>query len=596
VFTGTGAAGKAGVERVKGLLELVRGAMRTDVFGVGGGAGVFSVYGFHRPLLESGLVLLRVLGRVRALAGEDRILAESVHEVCRDWMSMVCESVGNVLSGANDWSDPAQQRDITMVLALLTELVRPEVGLNPVLWASEFERQRTIPILMEMFQKGVSGSMEEKPVFAEEVLLLLLVLSQNPVVAEGMWMYGVVVGFCNNTLTPVFVDGGVPAYINSTRNPWHVVWCLMVSIVSNLTRHLGTRPVFVKEVIGFVQLYNVQIGRSINIILGTLEADPRLTLGELDETNRIADLAYLLIGVHEHFAGDAVVKEQRIEVEGLDWGFLDAFQWFGMHIVRRFVHLFNSRTELEGRIVVYGKERAKFEDGTGDGGDGGFALTDGSQGVPPVILREVRRRMLLVLRSFMTFLRVALGCEAILRNSDKHKWDFSKLGAFTPSVRSQEVDPSLGILLDLLRHMAGIIKELSEEAAARHAKDKGKGKGPAVPASSATDKFGPPTMSAANAVLVAECGLVLVATQLGLHRVEGENWEAVENEVVGDFVASVGELEVLLAGAKEKDEKAVKLAGWQGAEIQDTINLVKVVQGFIRRERIGSGSSGGVRR
>ncbi|KAJ3039934.1 hypothetical protein HDV00_011600 [Rhizophlyctis rosea] len=607
-----------GVERLATLLEVVLKAMRTDEFQCGA-VGYFSVYDFHKPLLSAGLVVLRALQVVRFAVGreEEDVLAADKHRraACRAWVEMLAASMGDVLVTLANGTCQETSRNVVTLLSLLAELVRPHVGLHVSEWLPDFERHRVIPLLLDVFQKAVSVPLNETPTCAEETLLLLVELAQYRPVAEKMVAHGAIAAFCNNSLSPAIMDGLIQPYINVTRNPWHQVWCLMLSVVSSLLQHLGERPQVLRETHGFARLYQEQIRLSINF--PAIEGW-ELTLGGLNEMMRVADLFYGLakwVTYHQE-PEDGI----RVEVGDLDWACLDVYQDLAKRVLAYFVHLLNSPYELGSNVVVKGKEGRSVGDdaagngrqsqkGQGSGGGSGSGTTtsqsggsdgsDGNSNLSPAIMTEVRRRMLLVLRSIMSFLRI--GSDAHLTTKDHDKWDQNKLNMFLPSMRSQGLEPTMGTLLDLSRHMAAILKTLSDAAVTGGGGGtNGKGKAPAVgpnASNAASQQQSRSTPSSARtAVLIAEAALVIMASQLGLQRAIGGDWESVENEVVGDFQASVEDMVGLLNGAQSQ---GIQLDGWGKEEIGNTVELVASVRNFMKREKIGrgaEGSSGGPQR
>ncbi|KAJ3286954.1 hypothetical protein HK104_008803 [Borealophlyctis nickersoniae] len=572
------------LERLRNVIPLLRDAMEIAQYPLGP-VGQFSCYEFHKPLLNTSLVTIRAMHTRRnsASASNPEIEKEwsACSSACRGYLPTVCKGLANLLAGLVTDSFQGDQQEVATLISILSELVRPDFGIQPSHWLLEMERHEIIPLILAVFSKSVSVT-TETPSYAIEALNLLLVLAATPMAAERLATRGLLVCFCNNSLSPPLMNGEVEPYEGLDRNPWHRVWCLMVAIVSNVLQHLGNSRNFLQEVTGFIRLYQNQIARAISVREGAL------SIGRTEEMIQITSLFWVLENWAEGWERESKADPQQVDEPV--WSVLTHYQGYALRILNDFVYLFNSQNDLESRIFATPKEERETGRGETET-DRDSAAEDGREDPSRrrlVVRGVVEGRMLVIIRNVVSFLRISTGSGTILNTQNRNEWDLDNR-VFVPSMRSPGEDgPTMGSLFDLLRHMAGIIKKLSDASASA---GRSKGKGPAdqpPPAQQANM----PGCSAKNAVLIAETGLVLAASQLALYNACGELATA-DNDVVGEMLSTLRDLDALLRDATQKDKLGMKLEGWSGTDIEETKYLVECVETFIIRERLNVDSGTG---
>lgn len=129
--------------------------------------------------------------------------------------------------------------------------------------------------------------------YAESLFELLLTLSSNHLFGEYLAINGIMKLYSNDSY-PLFNDCKSAYNINNERNLAHKLWCLSLSIITQLIRTLKHSEHFVDQCIEFVVIHHQRI---INILSST----NNITLAYLEELERITALLYELSNYIERF-------------------------------------------------------------------------------------------------------------------------------------------------------------------------------------------------------------------------------------------------------------------------------------------------------
>ncbi|KAL9552800.1 hypothetical protein MBANPS3_003594 [Mucor bainieri] len=299
---------------------------------------------FHRPLLEAIMLVIRTLGRTTTTTtGQFAPLSQERSQFLQCYvplLNVVCSSfdilsIKAIAYSADESLVSAEAvesciKDVTVVVALLQELVHPKYGVSQETWLEAFEKHNTVPSLLKLLSTGIyvvvnevdrqtanlNGAVANINItpYAESVLYLLLDLSNIPRAAESLVKHNIYGLLTSNTLAPVLQQGALglfirfgqgntkgPSYVE--RNPLHVIWCQMLGVMNNLMCHLGSDELVLQSTVDLMQMYGPQIGTAFDNANGandtsdaTLAMKPSESLSTplLEEIDRINMLFFRL--------------------------------------------------------------------------------------------------------------------------------------------------------------------------------------------------------------------------------------------------------------------------------------------------------------
>jgi hypothetical protein len=262
-------------------------------------------------------------------------------------------SVLIVLNNASDWDTKLKTDALTFipdaieclevpeladVSLSLIEIIGQNLGEESALTLNPLLAERgAIPKLLAAMHELLGSRADPKR--AEILVHVILALSQsNSAMVEQMAIAGIVRLFCNESWTafvrfvllcrclysPLVTDTFLPRYelANYTdkdeRNPWHRVWCMILSVLLRMLKSLANAENFVAQVLEFVMIHQHRFARALDVSNQSLMANGRfadgsstpgevlglgsskdksdrvLTLASLEETERSMALIYQL--------------------------------------------------------------------------------------------------------------------------------------------------------------------------------------------------------------------------------------------------------------------------------------------------------------
>lgn len=212
---------------------------------------------------------------------------------CHTLFPIICSFYGPMLRSLAENNYQGEANDVRVVSSLVTELIHSDYGLNSSIWLPIVQRYNIVQLLLNVFCTSISSSINDDPIITKTVLYVIQAFSNSTSGSERLALEGCITIFTNNSLSPVLQKGNLEPYIingsEKKRNPWHQIWCLINSITTSMLTNLRFNQNFIREVIGFMGIYENQIIKSLEIT----DNEP-ITFGQLEEVVRITELGYQL--------------------------------------------------------------------------------------------------------------------------------------------------------------------------------------------------------------------------------------------------------------------------------------------------------------
>lgn len=146
------------------LLELYCGLLKRENFAVMSSVSGHVPVAFHRPLLEALLLSLRTLRRIddatsgfqyRESAKLKACLTSLLEVTCESFQMLVYKAAAINASSVDDSVAEECIKDITVVIALLVELIHPSYQPDATKWLPIFQQFETVPTLMKLIYGGI---------------------------------------------------------------------------------------------------------------------------------------------------------------------------------------------------------------------------------------------------------------------------------------------------------------------------------------------------------------------------------------------------------------------------------------------------------
>lgn len=339
----------------------------------------------------------------------------------------------------------------SILLSVMNEFINADQKIEPTIWLPIIEKAEIISDLLTCFsltisiatsQAGSGGmdldsaavndctSISKNPTkYTHEILYLLISLAAVPVAAERLAVHGILSTFSNNSFSPTIADGNVQAYIrHHERNPWHVTWCLMLSVMSRMLSNLVDSSLFVNGALSFTGLYWGQISRVLSLNSDNNNSEPDLLLGELEEIQRISQIFYHLgLYMSRQSSKSEVGQSNNIQL-------LFGYQGRSLLLMRYYVYLFMHPHMLSSKVMAISRDEKEMkvdtpsvvgEQGSTPAGAAGAPSSSSSSrragnnsnnisSVGGVLEELFQAKMLNICKNIMRFLVLSTNAESIL--------------------------------------------------------------------------------------------------------------------------------------------------------------------------------------
>ncbi|PWN52879.1 hypothetical protein IE53DRAFT_242900 [Violaceomyces palustris] len=258
---------------------------------------------FHRDLF---LIVLLCSRRCKAIASnvdqrqEDKAktneLFRSLHRILDCFtkhtiaaLRQVVDNCHALIRAPDSVHARSQEDDLDLLVTLFEDLIRSNSNLVPQTWLSYVHGTSLLQASIDLVGRAPLSHLDSTrrpaeasdfrlascPAFGLPILSLLFVLSSNPASSEKLALAGVTNALSSNMLSEYLEAGAVsPLLPSGERNPGHLYWVMMLSIVVRLIDNLGgggqvgnwsgASARFIEtDVQGFVRVYGAQIGTAL---------------------------------------------------------------------------------------------------------------------------------------------------------------------------------------------------------------------------------------------------------------------------------------------------------------------------------------------
>ncbi len=220
---------------------------------------------FHRALLQ----ICYFCCRKARLARLDKLSAAKRSSITPAVSTMLQFCIGGlriVLEQARSLDDADLDEDLSLLVSVFEECIRPEHGSSQSLWLFQLQTSNSICLSLEVLSKAdltgraypTAVRSRQSSYYARHLLHFHLALASLPSSAERLAHEGAMAAYSSNSLTAYLESGSV-----EVTDVAHHSWCSILTIVASLIFALGTGGIhFVEaEIVGFVQLYGSQLSR-----------------------------------------------------------------------------------------------------------------------------------------------------------------------------------------------------------------------------------------------------------------------------------------------------------------------------------------------
>jgi nuclear pore complex protein Nup188 len=188
-----------------------------------------------------------------------------------------------------------------LLVAVFEQCARPDLVTTSSFWLARCQEMDIIHASLDLFvHLDLAGSSDlplllsrKQPLYTPHVLLFHMALASSTIAAERLASEGILTAYSNTRISSVISSGRLDtilAELPGHRNPAHLAYCSMLSIVAMVIASLGRQNhYFDSEACGFVQLYGDQISRALSWTIGDA-----ITLPLLEEIDQVVNLFYTI--------------------------------------------------------------------------------------------------------------------------------------------------------------------------------------------------------------------------------------------------------------------------------------------------------------
>ena len=184
----------------------------------------------------------------------------------------------------------------------------------------------------EGIQNQEEMTIKTPPSFLQPILDLHLILASFEQSAERLALEGLIAAYSTSTIVALAEDGKIQTYDSDyigIRNPWHLAWCRLLSVVISLVNVLGSSSQFIDvEIIGFIQLCGSQLASALS-----WSTNSSFTLPLIEELKMTISL-FVSIANSEHYALTSAYRNRTLPSKSV----LNAFNIRAVYLLQHLTY------------------------------------------------------------------------------------------------------------------------------------------------------------------------------------------------------------------------------------------------------------------
>ncbi|KAF9970487.1 hypothetical protein BGZ73_006799 [Actinomortierella ambigua] len=394
----------------------------------------------YRPLFLTLLFCYRSLHDKDIIRRVHPTDMESIRHSTIMLLPLVCKCL-NLLVERHSRGVQDHSGDILVVMSLLEQLCHPLWNPYPSLWIPVLVEGDVFRLLLHICNKCLAMPFQERPIFFEGCLNLLLALADVTGVPEQLVEAGFVSMLMHNGITPQLQRGEIrPIHeAHGDRGDWHQAWCVFLAILSRLVRALGSvSDPLLQSLIGLIQFYGSQFNAGLD---SSIEGP--LTTAKLEEFEKVTMLFYEL-------------SKHDGRLASLGGGdLLRAFVDRTLFILQHAVYFFTHPAYLSSVILPMARsERDKY---TGQEDEYKLVAT-AAAGEPSALVTKIEGKLAAIVRNILSTMLTWTKPGVILTKT-RIEWSYDRV-TIAPSVNTAVYEPaSIGTLFDLIQYATTSLKE-----------------------------------------------------------------------------------------------------------------------------------------
>ncbi|CAO3636677.1 unnamed protein product [Cunninghamella blakesleeana] len=357
---------------------------------------------------------------------------------------------------------------VTVVLVLMEKLIQSKL-IDTNDWLSTFERNDTIPSLLQLISHGIRILVDEMnsqnltgnnklhniiiSPYAENAFYLLITLSNIPQSTLVLLQHDVMHLLCNNKLSKQLQQGALDIFVRFhngahdafvERNPLHNIWCQMLQVVSNMIRSTATLndnddrvDDSLRKSALFVQKYGNQVDRSFSFANGQNDRRQHgLAPSESLSTALLLELE-LLTNI---FLG---LSKRSNKMKAYASGIFIAFKNSGLPLIQRYHYFLTHPTHTQAQLFPINEEELHQS----------TMIENGSEEEDEkrsVLMKHVTEKTLLILGNILGAMVILTDAETVLLEEDMRKWPFGNTILQPLSTTSSNDGISFGVITEFI--------------------------------------------------------------------------------------------------------------------------------------------------
>ncbi|KAF9157953.1 hypothetical protein DFQ26_008126 [Actinomortierella ambigua] len=395
----------------------------------------------YRPLFLTLLFCYRSLHDKDVIRRVDPSDMETIRHSTISLLPLVCKCL-NLLVERHSRGVQDHSGDILIIMSLMEQLCHPVWNPYPSLWIPALVEGDVFRLLIQICNKCLAMPFQERPIFFEGCLNLLLALANITEVAEHLVDAGFVSMLMHNGLTPQLQRGAIrPIHeAHGDRGDWHQAWCVFLAILTRLVRAMGsTSDALLQSLIGLIQFYGSQFNAGLD---SSIEGP--LTTAKLEEIERVTMLFYEL-------------SKHDGRLTSLGGGdLLRAFIDRTLFILQHNVYFFTHPAYLTSVILPMARsERDKY---TGQEDEVKMMATTVAGEQPSALVTKIEGKLAAIVRNVLSAMLTWTKPGVILTKT-RIEWPYDRV-TMAPSVNTAVYEPaSIGTLFDLIQYATTSLKE-----------------------------------------------------------------------------------------------------------------------------------------